>query len=109
MEQEELKRMRRLVFKTGLGSKLYQLDLDAWFAIRNTLNTSTYFDFSYFMYTFWPYLSPHILNEKFVENFTLRQKLVTIHIFLHNAAIHLTTVLHLFCSRRLFVQNFTGT
>ena len=46
MEQEELKRMRRLVFKKGQGSKLYDLDLRAW--VWNTLYTYTYVDFSFF-------------------------------------------------------------
>ena len=67
MEQEELKRMRQLVFKKGSGSKLYDLNLEVW--VWNTLYTNIFIcRFLIFCVKLWAISVPHVLNEKFEEN-----------------------------------------
>ena len=81
MEQEELKRMRRLVFQKGSGSKLYDLNLRAW--VRNSeyiiyiIHRSI---FKFFVYNFWPYLS-QTFRPKFLKKIFLFVKSSSVYIF----------------------------
>ena len=104
MGQEELKRMGRLVFKIGLGSKLYQLDLKA--LVRNIFIyiiyiymyidiPCTYVDF-YFLCTTFGQICPPTFWTKILKEIWPSVKrsshyiifLTTLHFLLNMSPLH---------------------